>query len=95
MLFVANYEVTWEALETAVAKRLEWNELKPDSFRYVGEYVWNTGDPPFRGVAVVDVETVDDLHAWILHYGSTLSLHVSPATDVMSGIASLQKLTEQ
>ncbi|RMG15160.1 MAG: hypothetical protein D6731_08910 [Planctomycetota bacterium] len=92
MLFVANYEVTWEALETAVAKRLEWNEAKPDSFRYVGEWVWHEGDPPFRGVAVVEVGSVEDLNAWVLHYGETLSLRIRPATDVVSGIASLGAL---
>jgi Domain of unknown function (DUF3303) len=86
MLFVAEYELTWEALEAVIAKRLEWDEAMPDGFRFVGEYVWQDGDPPFRGVAIVEAETVEALNSFVLHYGPTLKVRVHPASDVVSAI---------
>ncbi len=86
MLFVAEYEFGWEMLEAVVAKRLEWGEAQPDGFRFVGEYVWQDHDPPFRGVAIIDAKSVEALNAFVLHYGPTLKMHVHPATDVVSGI---------
>ena len=93
MLFVAEYELNWDALEDAVAKRLEWGEVKPDSFRYVGEYFWHDGDPPFKGVVIMEVETVDDVHSFILHYGPTMRWRIHAATDVLSGIETLERHT--
>jgi hypothetical protein len=90
MLFVAEYRMDWDGLEDAIAKRLEWGEVKPDSFRYVGEYFWHGGDPPFRGVAIVDVESVEDVHAFVLHYGKSVSWDIHPATDVMTGIGTYE-----
>ena len=58
MLFVAEYEFGWDVLEAVIAKRLEWSEVQPDGFRFVGEYVWQDRDPPFRGVAVIDAADV-------------------------------------
>jgi len=86
MLFVAEYEFNWDSVEAAMAQRLEWNELKPDSFRYVGEYIWQDGDPPFRGVAIFEAESVDDVNAFVLNYGPTLVMKVHPASDVVSAI---------
>jgi len=87
MLFVAEYELTWPALDAAIAKRLEWDDAKPDGFRFVGEYVWQDGDPPFRGVAIIEAESVEALNAFVLHYGPTLKIRVHPASDVVSAIA--------
>jgi len=87
MLFVAEYELTWETLEAAVAKRIEWGEVQPEDFRFVGEYVWQDRDPPFRGVAIIDTGSVESLNAFVLHYGPTLRIHVHPASDVASGLA--------
>jgi len=87
MLFVAEYEFDWESLDAVVAKRLEWEDARPEDFRFVGEYVWQHGDPPFRGVAVIDADTVEALNAFVLHYGPTLRMRVHPATDVTSGIS--------
>ena len=86
MLFVAEYELTWEALEAVIAKRLEWDEAMPDGFRFVGEYVWQDGDPPFRGVAIVEADSVEALNSFVLHYGPTLKVRVHPASDVVSAI---------
>ena len=89
MLFVAEYELTWPALDAAIAKRLEWDEAMPDGFRFVGEYFWQDGDPPFRGVAIIEAESVEALNAFVLHYGPTLKVRVHPASDVVSAIAGI------
>jgi hypothetical protein len=91
MLFVAEYEFGWDALTTVVAKRLEWGEAQPDGFRFVGEYIWQDREPPFRGIAVIEAETVEALNAFALHYGPTLKLAIRVATDVQSGIAMLHQ----
>ena len=90
MLFVAEYEIAWEHLEAAVAKRLEWDELRPEGFRFVGEYMWQDRDPPFRGIAVIDADTVEVLNSFVLHYGPSLKIDIHPASDVASSIASMQ-----
>jgi hypothetical protein len=86
MLFVAEYEFGWEMLEAVVAKRIEWGEAQAEGFRFVGEYVWQDHDPPFRGVAIIDADDVEPLNAFVLHYGPTLKIRLHPATDVASGI---------
>ncbi len=93
MLFVAEYQVNWDQLEAAVAKRLDWQEIKPEGFKYHGEYLWHDTDPPFRGIAIIEAETVEDVHTYILHYGPTLTLKVNPATDLMTGLETLQKMS--
>ncbi len=87
MLFVAEYEFGWESLSSVVAKRLEWGETLPEGFRFVGEYVWQQREPPFRGIAVIEADAVEALNAFVLHYGPTLKLTIHPATDVASGLA--------
>ena len=87
MLFVAEYELTWPTLDAAIAKRLEWDEAKPDGFRFIGEYVWQDGEPPFRGVAIIEAESVEALNSFVLHYGPTLRIRVHPASDVVGAIA--------
>ena len=89
MLFVAEYEFGWEALATVVAKRLEWGEMQPDGFRFVGEYIWQDREPAFRGIAVIEAREVEVLNAFALHYGPTLKMVIHAATDVRSGIAML------
>lgn len=86
MLFVAEYEFTWDALDAVIAKRLEWDDAKPDGFRFIGEYVWQDREPPFRGVAVFDADSVEAVNSFVLHYGPTLKIRVHPASDVVSAI---------
>jgi hypothetical protein len=90
MLFVAEYEIGWEQLEAAVAKRLEWDELRPEGFRFVGEYIWHDRDPPFRGVAVIDADSVEVLNSFVLHYGPSLKIQIHAASDVTSSIADMR-----
>ena len=87
MLFVAEYDITWPALDAAIAKRLEWDGAKPDGFRFIGEYVWQGGEPPFRGVAIIEAESVEAINSFVLHYGPTLTMRVHPASDVVTAIA--------
>ena len=87
MLFVAEYEISWPTLDAAIAKRLEWDEAKPDGFRFIGEYVWQDGEPPFRGVAIIEAESVEAINSFVLHYGPTLKMRVHPASDVVTAIA--------
>jgi len=91
MLFVAEYEFGWESLSAVVAKRIEWGEAQPDGFRFVGEYIWQDREPPFRGVAVIEATDVEVLNAFALHYGPTLKMVIHPAADVHSGIAMLHQ----
>lgn len=86
MLFIAEYELSWDMLDAAVAKRLEWVDAKPDGFRFLGEYVWQDHDPPFRGVAVIEANSVEALNSFALHYGPALKMRVHPASDVVSAI---------
>ncbi len=86
MLFVAEYELQWEALDAAIAKRLEWDTTMPEGFRFVGEYVWQDGEPPFRGVAIFEADHVEAINSFALHYGPTLKIRVHPASDVVSAI---------
>jgi hypothetical protein len=86
MIFVAEYELSWDNLETAIAKRMEWDEVRPDTFHFVGEYVWSDRDPPFRGVAIFEADSVEDVNAFILHYGPTVKMSAHPASDVVSAI---------
>lgn len=89
MLFVAEYAFTWDALPTVAAKRLEWDAAQPDGFRFVGEWVWKDREPPFRGVAVIEVEDVEALNTFALHYGTTLTMTFHPVSDVMSALTQI------
>lgn len=89
MLFIAEYELSWETLEPVIAKRIEWDAVQPEGFRLVGEYVWQDRDPPFRGVAIIEAQSVEALNAFVLHYGPTMRISIHPASDVVSSIAAL------
>jgi len=91
MLFIAEYEFGWEALSAVVAKRLDWDASQPDGFRFVGEYIWQDREPPFRGIAVIEAQGVEALNAFALHYGPTLKMAIHAASDVQSGIALLHQ----
>lgn len=86
MLFVAEYDLSWDMLDAAVAKRIEWDGAMPEDFRFVSEYVWQDRDPPFRGVAIIEAGSVEAINAFVLHYGPTLRVQIHPASDVLSAI---------
>jgi len=95
MLFVAEYEFSWDTLEAAMAKRLEWDEHRSDGFRYIGEYIWQDGEPPFRGIVIFEADTIDDVNSFVLNYGPSLTMKVHPANDVVSAIASLAQVSHK
>ncbi len=90
MLFVAEYELHWESLEAVIAKRMEWDAVQPEGFRFVGEYVWQDREPPFRGVAIIEARSVEALNSFTLHYGPALKIRMHPASDVLSAIRMAQ-----
>ncbi len=90
MLFVAEYELGWDSLEAVIAKRLEWDGAQPQGFRFVGEYVWQDCEPPFRGVAIIEADSVEALNNFVLHYGPALKLRMHPASDVISAISTVR-----
>lgn len=93
MLFIVEYDLTWENLEPVIAKRIEWDAAQPEGFRLIGEYVWQDHDPPFRGVAIIEAESVEALNAFVLHYGPTMRVSMHAASDVVSSIAGLRQGT--
>ena len=86
MLFVAEYDFNWDVLDAVIAKRLEWDDATPDGFRFIGEYIWQDRDPPFRGVAIIEANDIEALNSFALHYGPTLKLRIHPASDVVSAM---------
>lgn len=88
MLFVAEYDLGWDQLDAAIAKRLEWDSAAPEDFRFVGEFIWPNGEPAFRGVAIFECNSIDSVNQFVLHYGPTLCLRVHPASDVLAAIRS-------
>lgn len=82
MIFVIEYTVAWADLDTVLAKRMEWEGVRPAGFKYVGEWVWQQAEPPFRGMAVVEADSIDVLNAYVLHYGPSIKVQIHPATDV-------------
>ncbi|MDJ0868161.1 MAG: hypothetical protein QNK03_18790 [Myxococcota bacterium] len=87
MRFALEYSIAWAHLDQAIARRIDWDEIQPEDFRFEAEYVWPDADGGFRGVAIVEVGSVDALHSLIVHYGPVLTLRASPASDVLSSIA--------
>ncbi len=85
MRFALEYEVGWEQVELAIAKRIAWDEAQPEDFRFEAEYSWPSSEG-FRGVAIAEVGSVAALNALIAHYGPTLKMRAHPASDVLSMI---------
>ncbi len=94
MRFALEYEVGWEQVELAIAKRIAWDDAQPDDFRFEAEYIWPSGEG-FRGVAVAEVGSVASLNAIIAHYGPTLRMRAHPASDVLSTIEQLRSESSQ
>ncbi|MDJ0848421.1 MAG: hypothetical protein QNK04_08595 [Myxococcota bacterium] len=89
MRFALEYEVGWDQIEMAIAKRIAWDDAQPEDFRFEAEYLWPSGKG-FRGVAIAEVGSVASLNALITHYGPTLEMRAHPASDVLSSIEQLR-----
>lgn len=86
MMFLATYEVDLENLETAMAKRLEFDEVKPESMKIVCEYTVHGRTAPLGGVLVFETDDVEVLNFLIVYYGRTVRLDIRPCSDVLDAI---------
>ena len=91
MRFALEYKIGWEQLEQAIARRIDWDEVQPDDFKLESEYIWPDAGGGFRGLAIAEVGSAAALNTLIFHYGPTLELRASPASDVLSSIASYRE----
>jgi hypothetical protein len=91
MLFLARYTVELSEVETAMAKRLEFEELKPDNMRIVCEYTVHGVSEPLSGVLVFETDDVEVLNFLVLYYGKTVKLDIRPCSDVLSAIEVSQR----
>jgi hypothetical protein len=91
MMFLASYQIDLEHLETAMAKRLEFEELKPESMRIVCEYAVHGRTAPLGGFLVFETDDVEVLNFLIVYYGKTVQLDIRPCSDVLSAIKLTQK----
>ncbi len=88
MRFALEYVVGWEQLDEAIAKRIDWDEVQPDDFRFEAEYIWPAAEGGFRGLAIAEVGSAAALNSLLFHYGPVLVVRASPASDVLESIAS-------
>jgi hypothetical protein len=91
MLFLASYQIELEHLETAMAKRLEFDEVKPEGMRILCEYVVHGRSAPLGGFLVFETDDVEVLNFLVIYYGRTVHLDVRPCSDVLTAIAATQK----
>ena|SRR5581483_11916008 len=91
MLFLARYTIALEDVETAMAKRIEFDEVKPDSMRIVCEYAAHGVSAPLSGVLVFETDDVEVLNFLVLYYGETVQLDIRACSDVLDAIKTSQK----
>jgi hypothetical protein len=91
MLYLARYEIDIDHIETAMAKRMEWDDLAPDSFKILCEYTVHGQPPPFGGFFVFETDDVEDLNFLLLYYGKTVRLDIRPCSDVLSAMEMTKK----
>jgi hypothetical protein len=91
MLFLATYEIALENVETAMAKRLEFDEVKPEGMRILCEYAIHGRSAPLGGFFVFETDDVEVLNLLVVYYGTTVRIDIRPCSDVLSAIAVTQK----
>jgi Domain of unknown function (DUF3303) len=91
MLFLARYVIELANVETAMAKRLEFEELKPENMRIVCEYTAHGVSEPLSGFLVFETDDVQVLNFLVMYYGRTVSLDIRPCSDVLTAIATTQR----
>lgn len=91
MMFLASYQIELEHLETAMAKRLELEEVKPESMKMVCEYAVHGRTAPLSGFFVFETSDVDVLNFLIVYFGKTVQLDIRPCSDVLTAIQLTQK----
>ena len=91
MLFLARYTIELEDLETAMAKRLELDEVAPDGLNMVCEYAVHGVSSPLSGFFVFETDDADVINFLVVYFGKTAKLDIRPCSDVMSAIKLTQK----
>lgn len=91
MLFLATYHVDLENLDTAMAKRLEWDEIAPEGFRIVCEYAVHGQPSPFGGFLVFETDDVAHLNLLITYYGRSVRMDIRPCSNVLTAITMTQQ----
>ena len=91
MLYLARYEIDLEHVETAMAKRMEWDEVAPEGFEMVCEFAIHGQPPPFGGFMVFRTESAEDLNFLILYYGKTVRMDVRPCSNVLEAMSMTKK----
>jgi len=91
MMFLATYQVELANLETAMAKRLELDEVKPESMRMVCEYAVHGRSEPLGGFFVFETDDVEVLNFLVVYFGKTVQIDIRPCSDVLSAIALTRK----
>ncbi len=95
MLFLARYTIEQEDVETAMAKRLEFEELKPDGMRIVCEYTAHGVSDPLSGFLVFETDDAEVLNFLVMYYGKTVQLDIRPCSDVLDAIRATQRSLER
>jgi hypothetical protein len=91
MLFLATYQIDLENLETAMAKRLELEEVAPESMKMICEYSVHGRTAPLSGFFVFESDDVDVLNFLIIYFGKTVHLDIRPCSDVLNAIKLTRK----
>ncbi len=91
MLFLARYTIALENMQTAMAKRIEFEELKPPGMKIICEYTAHGVSQPLSGFLVFETDDVEVLNFLVLYYGRTVELDIRACSDVLSAIAASQR----
>lgn len=86
MLFCAQYSVDPDNLEMAMAKRLEFDEVRPDGLRVVCEYTLHGKPPPYGGFMVVETDDPAALNFLVIYFGKTVTFDIRPCSDVVTAL---------
>jgi hypothetical protein len=95
MLFLARYTVDLKNVETAMAKRLEFEEVRPENMRIVCEYAMHGVSAPLGGVLVFETDDAEVLNFLVMYYGETVQLDIRPCSDVLDAIRATQRSIER
>lgn len=95
MLFLCRYTIDPDHVETAMAKRMEFEEVRPANMRLVCEYVVHGVSDPLQGVMVFETSDTEVLNLLVLYYGKTVKLDIRPCSDVLAAIEASQRTLEK
>jgi hypothetical protein len=95
VLFLAFYEIPLEKLDAAIAKRLEWDVVAPETMKILGEWVQHGSGEVVRGSVVFETTDPADIQSLVLYYGTTLRFDVRPASDVRTALERTRELLDK